>query len=255
MPMTFQDNWNELNLAKLKLLPVADGEDPALGAGNIARFWKAKARMKKQGPVEVARLTEEIAVLDEARTAKEANPNARFTGKMAADLKAATDKRTTISNALARGKVTSAMVKNFAPELTPGLTNGNARNLDPVMERIHNDRLRLADGDMLKAYDGVAVRKAIVAAKPRFTQDVKVAAMFARAVAVDGDPITITQGVHQSDDPHFDVRVSGEAQQYHVEVTLGKPLVIRSVSYMLGPRQADGSRRVGQDGEPVVDTV
>jgi len=255
MPMTFADRWNHLNLSKLKLSPVAEGEDKAKGLGNIARFWKAKTRMKNDGPARIDALDAEIESLEEKRQAKLLDPAARFTGKMAADLQKASDERTTIGNALVRDKVTSPMVKKFSPELTAGLTGGRPRLLDPVMEQIHNDRLRLADRDMLKQYDGVSIRRAIVAAKPRFTQDAKVAALFARAVAVDGDPVTITQGVHQNDDPHFDVLVPGEAQQYHIEVTPGRPLVVRSVSYMLGPQKKDGVRRVGADGEPVVDVV
>lgn len=255
MPITFADGWNSLNLSKLKKTPVGDGENPYEAVRNIASFWIAKTRMKRDGPVKVAALDLKIASLAGDKAANVQDPTKRFTSKMGKDLEAASAERTTIQNALDRGKVTSSMVKKFSPGLIPGLTKDQPRLLDPVMEQIHNDRLRIADASMLKEYGFLSVRRALIAAKSRFTQDPKVAALLARAVAADGEAVKITQGVHQSDDPHFDVLMVGEAQQYHVEVTLGRPLVVRSISYMLGAKKADGTRSVPPDGEVIVDVL
>src|SRR4051794_14094419 len=115
MPITFADGWNQLNLAKLKRQDVAAGVDPAEQVGDIARFWLAKTRMKKLGPLKVGELDKLIAPLEAQKKAKELDPSQKFTGKMAADLKAAGDERATIQNALDREKVTSAMVKKFSP--------------------------------------------------------------------------------------------------------------------------------------------
>lgn len=249
MPIIFDENWNRVKLSKLKLAPVDEGADPALGLGNIARFWKAKTRLSIDGPAKITALTAAINSLEKQREAKAKNPSARFTGKMEKDLQEATKERETITKALDRDKVTKAMVMKFSPDMAVGLHHGQPKFLDAVMEQIHNDRLRIADRDMLRRYHRISILSAIASAKPRFTQDAKVAAMFSRAVAIDGDPVTITQGVHQADDPHFDLLVPGETQQYHLEVTLGTPLVIRSVSYMLGPRKNDGVRRVSPDGD------
>jgi hypothetical protein len=254
MPIFFEKGWNGLHLSKLKLSPVAAGENPANAVGNIARFWMAKARMNKRGPLKVADLDTKIAALAEREETAKLDPTQRFTSKMKADKEAFGKERTTIQAALNRGKVTSSMVKKFAPELIPGLTKGDAKLLDPVMEQIHNDRLRIPDAGMLKEYSSLSIERAIAGAKPVFTQDAKVAGLFERALARDGEPVKITQGVHQAENPHFDVQLPGETQQIHVEVTLGKPLVIRSVSYMLGPKKDSGSRTVLPDGQaaPIV---
>jgi hypothetical protein len=255
MPIVFDERWNQVNLSKLKLSPVGPGEDREQGLGNIARFWKAKTRMKIDGNAKIAALNGTIDQLERQRQAALEDPALRFTKKMTKDLTSAQEERDIIGRALARDKVTAPMVKKFAPGLAAGLHQGQPKLLDPVMEQIHNDRLRIADRDMLRRYHGISILSALVAAKPRFTQDAKVAAMFARAIAIDGDPVRITQGVHQADDPHFDLLVPGETQQYHVEVTLGVPLVVRSVSYMLGPQKKDGVRRVGPDGHALSDII
>jgi hypothetical protein len=255
MPMIFDKGWNGLHLSKLKKSVVPDGEEKANAVGNIARFWKAKTRMKQLGPAKIAELDTKIADLAANEEAKKADPTKKFTPKMAAEKAKHEAERETIQKALDRGKVTAPMVKKFAPELVAGLTKGQPKLLDPVMEQIHNDRLRIADADMLKQYNSLNIFLAVARAKPRFTQDPKVAAMFARAVARDGEPVKVTQGVHQADDPHFDVVVPGDTQQIHIDVTLAKPLLVRSVSYMLGPTKDSGTRRVPPDGAAPVDTV
>jgi len=244
MPIHFEPGWNGLNLAKLKKRDVPAAAHPAESVRDIALFWKAKARMKRLGPAKVADLDTEIADAEKLQTAKKSDPSVRFTGQMAKKLEADRAERETISKALVREKVTSAMVKKFAPEIANKFTGVTSpKLLDPVMEQIHNDRLRIPDAGMLKSYDRLAIRVAMVDAKPRFTHDSRVAALFDRAIAKDGNPVMVTQGVHQSDDPHFDVLMPGEAQQYHIEVTLGAPLKVRSVSYMLSAQDSGGKKK------------
>jgi len=233
MPIVYKESWNRLNLAKL----TKDGE-------NIALFWKAKARMKAGA---AARL-KELEHLQERETLK------TLTGPERKAIKAmpiATEKAA-IENALKRDKVTSSMVKKFGNFNEPAFGAANAKDLDRTMEQIHNDRLRLSDCDMLKKYSAARLTLAMFDAKSKFTSNLKVAALLARATAEDGEAVTVTQGVHQADDPHFDVLMPGEAQQYHVDVEMGEKLTIKSISYMNGATKAAGATEVLPDGVAAV---
>lgn len=236
MPIVFSDGWDILNLSKL----TRDGK-------NIGLFWKAKARMKVAGPLRINEL--------DAMATREKDKTLTPAERKEIKVQPIAQQRKTIDDALKRDKVTSSMVKQFASFTEPafGVT---AKQLDTVMEAIHNDRLRIADRNMLTQYGKLQIVTALFTAKPRFTANARVAALFARVAAKTEGEVTITQGVHQATDPHFDVLMPGESQQYHVNVNLDAELSIKSVSYMNGPKKADGLTTVLPDAvlQPVVIT-
>lgn len=243
MPITFEDGWNKLNMARLN------------DARFVAKLWHSKATMNAKMPAEVIKLDAEINRLDTKKAT-----DGKLNKRDATTLADTTLANNAYKNALARDKVTKAAARfagyeaadfRTATEVTNN-TPLNGPGLDARLEQIHNDRLRLTDRQMLSKYTGIDIRIAIRNAASKFTANPKVAGFFARALATSGDAVVVTQGVHQSDDPHFDVRLPGDAQQIHVEVDVDPGASVRvkikSVSYMNGPRKADGVTQVKADG-------
>lgn len=241
MPIEFEPMWNVVQLKQAK--------DPA----HIAAFWLARTRLKKQLTPRVMELFADFDAFEDKANRKALavkygeKDHAKITKKIA-------DEHDLLTKAAGRDKISGPIVRRFAPKLLPGKST---KDLATEMEEFHNDRLRIADVDMLKRHSALSVLTAIVRAKPRFTQDQRVAALFARAVAHGGDPVVVTQGVHQSDEPHFDVLMPGEAKQYHIEVEEGPPLKVIAVSYIVTDPQTrrDTTKRVFPDAVAVAPQV
>lgn len=247
----FADNWYKPPLARLN--------DPLF----ISHLWVAKARMALNTPTQISDLKKTVATL----TAKKTAPGGKLTGKEAETLEEAEKKLNALTSGSERGKVNSTIAKTSAgytpndfrtaTEVTDKKTI-NAREMDRRLEQIHNDRLRMSDLYMLKTYTALDIRKAIFEAAPSFKSNARVAKFFATAIASTGKPVVITQGVHQKDDPHFDVRMPDEAQQMHVNVELDpdaeQKMTITSVSFMNGAGKNATKTTVTRDGAAVLAT-
>jgi hypothetical protein len=239
MPIVFKERWNCLQPVHL----TRDGT-------KIALLWKAKARMKVAGPVRL----KELAGMEARATAR------KLTRDEMKEIKTSpiAGQKKVIENALSRDKVTLAMAKKYSG-LDMALFAKDKDDRDAVLEEIHNDRLRIADRGMLGlwANNDNAIRNALVAAKPKFTADPYVAELLARAVAIDGTAVTVTQGVHQKGDPHFDVRLVDDDPVFHINVTSVGRLTITSISYLNKPPKTRGLTMVSPDASiaPVVGGV
>ena len=245
MPITFDKGWNHLNLAKLG--------DPQV----IATFLKARVRFKQLGPqriTELQAINKQIAdkTMDSEGYKKlQAEYGIKKRDQLPARI--AQDAES-IKRYLERDKLGSPMMKKFGDTQNPQF-QGTASEIDPLMEQIHNDRLRLDSIDLLKEYRVLDITTIMFAAKPKFTLNARVAALLAKAAAPFGDAVRVTQGVHQKDDPHFDVLMPGEAQQYHINVDLKPDFKVRSISFMNGATKAEGTTLVMPDAVPAVPVV
>lgn len=243
MPFVFAKDWYKPPLQGLK--------DPVL----IHRFWLAKARMHSKTPGKIDELKETVTALEAKR-----KKDGKLSKQDGQKLKAAQESLNPLLNATKRDKVTPTIVKgNAGFTMQPFRTAEEARNnttlskdeLDARLEQIHNERLRLSDIEMLKTYRALDISKAIFEAAPHFKSNAIVAKFFSTAVAEEGEPVVITQGVHQAGDPHFDIRMPGADHQMHVNVELDsksdQKVRIITVSYMKGARKSD-VQTVPRDG-------
>jgi hypothetical protein len=244
MPFVFADNWYKPPLGGLK--------DPIL----IHRFWLAKSMMRAKTPGKITELKQTLSELETKQ-----NGGGKFSRQDAEKLKKTKESLSPLLNAMKRGKVTPSIVKGgagfemnafrTAAEVASDATLSKDQ-LDARLEQIHNDRLRLNDIDMLKTYRALDISIAIFEAAPHFKSNATVAEFFTTALAPGGKPVVITQGVHQAGDPHFDVKMPDAEQQIHVNVELDpngdQKVRIITVSYMKGPRKADGTQTVPRDG-------
>jgi hypothetical protein len=225
MPIIYRDNWNSISLKRL----TKDDN-----ARNIFHFWRAKTRFHADGPKAIQALE---AMPHQNKPMNKANKAIYGEGTPAAvaqSIKAALKMKPDGSFDKGDTRLTTSMVRKF----NGGLSSGDhfdvpSKQLDGVMKDIQIDRLRIGDRHMLASASAVDITRALFDAHSRFNSNPKVAALLSRAVAADGPPVEVTQGVHQSNDPHFDLLMPGEAEQYHLNVAYGeKPLRIVGISYM-----------------------
>lgn len=223
MPITFKDKWNSLSLKRLT-------KDD--GAKNIFYFWRAKTRFHADAPGTLQSLgalpRQDRPVPKRDEPIYGAGTPAQISNSISAAL------RPDGSFDRQKSRLTTSMVRKFNRGLSsPKHFDVPSNQLDRMMTDIQIDRLRIGDRHMLNSASAVDIRRALFAAHSRFNSNPQVAALLSRAIAMDGKPVEVTQGVHQSNDPHFDVLMPGEAQQYHVNVAYGeKPLRIISISFM-----------------------
>jgi hypothetical protein len=223
MPIIYRDEWNSLSLKRL----TKDDN-----AKNIFYFWRAKTRFHADAPGTLKSLGE-LPRQDRPLQKKEKAIYGEGTpAGIASSISAAL--RPDGSFDSQKSRLTTSMVRKFNGGLSgPNHFDVPSKQLDGMMKDIQIDRLRIGDSHMLNSASAVDITRALFAAHSRFNSNPKVAALLSRAIDMDGDPVEVTQGVHQSNDPHFDVLMPGEAQQYHVNVAYGeKPLRIISISYM-----------------------
>ncbi len=240
MPIVYKENWNSLALKRL----TKDDE-----ARNIFYFWRAKTRFHIDGPATIQQLN---ALPHQDKKLKGANQRryGEGTPQEIADSISQALKMKDGSFDKQDTRLTTSMVRKFNGGMaSPDHFGVPSKKLDGVMKDIQIDRLRIGDREMLNSASAIDITRALFAAHPHFTSDPKVSALFARAIAPDGLPVEVTQGIHQANDPHFDVLMPGEAEQYHINVAYGeRPLRITSISYMNPKGAATRSTEIFPNG-------